>query len=192
MDELTYLTAPRRLMQIVGRTAELGFEMASEPRTGALLRTLAATKRAGRFLELGTGTGMGTAWLLDGMDAASELISVDNDARVQGIAREALAENRRLRLVTEDGLAFLRRQEEASFDFVFADAMPGKYDGLELALRLVKPGGLYVIDDMLPQSNWPEGHAEKVPVLLAALASRDDFWTVSLTWSSGLAVAVKR
>jgi len=40
---------------------ELGFTMGSEPRTGALLRTLAASKPGGRFLELGTGTGVGRA-----------------------------------------------------------------------------------------------------------------------------------
>src|ERR1700761_3331214 len=46
----------------------------------------------------------------------------------------------------------------------------GKYDGLEESLRVVKPSGFFVIDDMLPQPNWPEGHAAKVPVLLNALA----------------------
>ena len=50
-------------------TEELGFTMASEPKTGALLAVLAASKPGGQFLELGTGTGLGTAWLLSGMDA---------------------------------------------------------------------------------------------------------------------------
>jgi hypothetical protein len=31
---------------------------------------------------------------------------------------------------------------------------------------MLKPGGLYVIDDMLPQPNWPEGHAAKAEVLI--------------------------
>jgi predicted O-methyltransferase YrrM len=55
--------------------------MASEPLVGALLRSLAASKPGGRFLELGTGTGVATAWLLDGMDDRATLVSVDNDAR---------------------------------------------------------------------------------------------------------------
>jgi hypothetical protein len=42
-------------------TEALGFTMMSEPRTGALLATLAASKPGGRMLELGTGTGLGTA-----------------------------------------------------------------------------------------------------------------------------------
>jgi predicted O-methyltransferase YrrM len=53
--------------------------MASEPLVGALLRTLVASKPAGRFLELGTGTGVATTWMLDGMDPASALTTVDTD-----------------------------------------------------------------------------------------------------------------
>ena len=37
----------------------MSFDMISEPKVGALLATLAASKPAGRFLELGTGTGHG-------------------------------------------------------------------------------------------------------------------------------------
>ena len=165
--------------------------MASEWRTGALLRTLAASKPGGRLLELGTGTGIATCWLLDGMDAASRLVSVDVDPSVQSVAREALSEDARLTLVTEDALAFLRRQQPRSFDLVFADALPGKYEGLDEALRVVKRGGLYIIDDMLPQPNWPEGHAAKVPVLLDQLSAHSDFQSVPVAWASGIVIAVR-
>lgn len=106
--------------------------------------------------------------------------------------RSVLRSDSRLTLVIEDGLAFLKKQSAASFDFVFADAVPGKYEGLEEALRVIGPGSFDVMDDMLPQANWPEGHAEKIPVLLNALASREDFRLVSIAWASGLSVAVKR
>jgi predicted O-methyltransferase YrrM len=52
------------------------------------------------------------------------------------------------------------------FDLVFADTWPGKYTNLTEALGLVAVGGLYVIDDMLPQPNWPEGHPAKVTTLV--------------------------
>ena len=171
MDDLRYIQQPPALGQILERTQALNFNMASEPRTGALLRTLAASKPSGRLLELGTGTGIATAWLLAGMDAGSILISVDTDPQVQAVARECLGSDPRLSLITEDGAAFLRRQPPQSFDLVFADAMPGKYEALDDALAVVKPGGFYIIDDMLPQPNWPEGHAEKVPVLLDRLTT---------------------
>jgi predicted O-methyltransferase YrrM len=166
--------------------------MASEPRTGALLRALAASKPGGRFLELGTGTGLATAWILSGMDGASQLTSVDTDARVQGVAREFLGSDARLSLVLSDGLEFLKGAGPESFDFVFADAMPGKYEGLDECLRTVRRGGFYVIDDMLPQENWPEGHAAKIPVLLDALARNEEFAMVPMEWSSGIVVAARR
>jgi len=166
--------------------------MASEDRTGALLRVLAASKPAGRFLELGTGTGVATAWLLDGMDAASQLTSVDVSAAFQDAARDVLGGDSRLTLVAEDALAFLERQPEASFDMVFADALRGKYEGLDLALRAVKPGGFYVIDDMLPQPNWPEGHEARVEELLKSLPARGDFEIAPMAWASGLVVAVRK
>ena len=143
------------------------------------------------MLELGTGTGVATCWLLDGMDPSSELISVDVDEGVQRIARELLSSDTRLTLITEDAIAFLRRQKPCSFDLVFADALRGKYEGLEEALRVVKPGGFYVIDDLLPRPNWPKGHAPKVPALLAVLAARADFRMTPVAWASGMAVAVR-
>lgn len=192
MEDLSYIQTPQSLAKIQAHTGKLGFTMASEPRIGALLRTLAASKPAGRLLELGTGTGVATAWLLSGMDATSTLVSVDTDERVQAVAREALGADPRLALIVEDGAEFLRKQSEKSFDLVFADAMPGKYEALDEALAVVRPGGFYVIDDLLPQPNWPDGHAEKVPVLLKRLAADTGFHMAPLQWASGVAVAVRK
>ena len=192
MQDLTYLQPPPQLLSIQQRTAELQFSMASEPLVGAMLRTLAASKPGGRFLELGTGTGVATAWLLQGMDAGSTLVSVDIDPAAQQVASDVLGADSRLTLVTSGGLEFLREQPAASYDFVFADAMPGKYEGLEDALLVVKVGGFYVIDDLLPQSNWPEGHAEKVPVLIERLAANSSFEVLPLVWASGVVVAVRK
>jgi predicted O-methyltransferase YrrM len=192
MDDLGYLRPPRALAAIQARTAELNFDMASEPRTGALLQMLAASKPGGRFLELGTGTGIATAWILSGMDSASTLISIDTDEQLQAVAREALCHDARLKLLSHDGAAFLWRQPKKSFDLVFADAIPGKYEALDEALAIVKPGGYYVIDDMLPQPNWPEGHAEKVPALIDRLAADPRFVMLPLVWSSGVVVLVRK
>lgn len=192
MEDIQYIQPPPSLSAILARTEELKFAMASEPRTGALLRVLAASKPAGQLLELGTGTGVSTAWLLSGMDADSTLVSVDTDPQVQAVAREALGDDKRLTFILEDGAAFLRRQTPESFDLVFADAMPGKYDALDEALAVVKVGGFYVIDDMLPQPNWPEGHAEKVPVLLDRLAGDERFHAAPMAWASGVVVLVRK
>ena len=192
MDDLSYFRPPPALEAIQARTAELQFDMASEPRTGALLQMLAASKPCGRLLELGTGTGLATAWLLSGMDAGSSLISVDTDEEVQAVAREALCQDTRLKLVTHDGAAFLWRQPKKSFDLVFADAVPGKYEALDEALAIVKTGGFYVIDDMLPQLNWPEGHGEKAQALIERLAADERFVMLPMPWSTGIIVLVRK
>jgi predicted O-methyltransferase YrrM len=76
---VTAAPIPAVLDRIQRETERIGFTRASEPKTGSLLRALAASKPAGQFLALGTGTGVGTAWLLAGMDASSALVSVDSD-----------------------------------------------------------------------------------------------------------------
>lgn len=192
LNDLDLVQPPAALAEIDARTHAIGFDMASEPRTGALLRALAVSKPGGRLLELGTGTGVATAWILAGMDAEAIFTSVDIDSRCQEVAREFLGRDSRLTLVLEDGLKFLSRQPSESFDFVFADAIPGKYEGLEDCLRVVKPGGFYVIDDLLPQPNWPPGHAEKVPLLINRLTGDGRFAIAALSWATGLIVAVRR
>ena len=175
LDDAVFAHRPPALDAIERETVRLGFTMASEPKTGALLATLAATKPGGRALELGTGTGIGTAWLLAGMDAAARLDTVDTDPRVVGVARTVLGSDARVAFHLEDGAAFIARASAASYDLVYADAWPGKFSHLTEALALLRPGGLYVIDDLLPQANWPDGHGDKVRALVADLEGRADF-----------------
>jgi predicted O-methyltransferase YrrM len=192
LDRTPETGAPETWRRIAAHTARLGFDMPSEPRTGAFLKMLAATKPGGRMLELGTGTGLATAWLLAGMDAGARLTSVDVAPDLQAVARAELGDDSRVEFVIEDGLAFLQRQPPASYDLIFADAMPGKYEGLEDALALVKPGGIWIGDDMLPQTNWPEGHEARVAGLLETLQGRAGWAVVEMAWASGLVVAVRR
>jgi predicted O-methyltransferase YrrM len=192
LNDLDLVQPPEALAAIEARTHAMGFDLASESRTGALLRALAASKPGGRLLELGTGTGVATAWILAGMDANATLASVDSEPNHQQVARDLLGHDSRLTLVLEDGHEFLKRQPEASYDFVFADAMPGKFEGLENCLQVVKPGGYYVVDDILPQAKWPAGHAEKVSQLVNLLAGDDRLAIVPLVWATGIIVAVRR
>ena len=183
---------PEAIQGIVADTEAMSFTMVSEPRVGALLAALAASKPAGRFLELGTGTGHGTAWLLAGMDASSSLDTVDTDEGVVAVARRHLGSDRRVRFHVMDGAEFLVNSEREAFDLIYADAWPGKFSHLEDALALLRPGGIYVIDDLLPQPNWPEAHAPKVPALIDDIERRGEFVTVRLAWASGLMLVVRR
>jgi len=173
-------------------TEALGFLQMSEISTCSLLKTLAATKPSGEFLELGTGTGLATAWILDGMDEESTLISLDNDETLLNVAKENLGIDRRLTLICTDGNEWLKRNSKMRFSFIFADTWPGKYMMLEETLAMLAPGGIYIIDDMLPQSNWPEGHAEKVAKLLSTLDAQNDLAITKMHWASGIVLAVKK
>ena len=182
---------PRVLDAIYAETEAVGFKMASDPQTGSLLRTLAASKPRGKLLELGTGTGFGTASILSGMDNDSRLESVESDAKVLAVAQQHLGNDRRVTFYHEDGALFLQRTQGRLFDFIYADTWPGKFTHLAEALALLAPGGFYLIDDLLPQPNWPDDHAPKVPLLIAELESRADLSLTKLCWATGLIVATK-
>jgi predicted O-methyltransferase YrrM len=192
MDDAPLHQQPAPLAGIVGETAAMNFTMISEARVGALLSVLAASKPRGRLLELGTGTGHGAAWLLAGMDAATTLDTVDTDANVVDVARRHLHADRRVTFHVMDGAAFLTAAGREPYDLIYADAWPGKFSYLDDALALLRPGGIYVIDDLLPQPNWPEGHAPKVPLLIDDIERRPEFSTVRLAWASGLMLVVRR
>lgn len=192
MNDLEIGQMPAALGAIVSDTQALGFSMISEPKVGALLAALAASKPRGRLLELGTGTGHGTAWLLSGMDAASSLDTVDTDPTVVAVAKRHLGSDRRVTFHVADGAEFIRGAQHGRFDLIYADAWPGKFTDLDEALELLRPGGMYLIDDLLPQPNWPEGHAPKVPRLIEDLERRTGFASVKLSWASGLMMVVRR
>ncbi len=102
MHENIYLKAPVVLGLIEAETKAICFSMSSERLTGAFLRALAASKPRANILELGTGTGISTAWLLDGMDEESHLTTVDNDLTRVEIAKRYLGTDRRVTFHIED------------------------------------------------------------------------------------------
>ena len=186
-----FISFPPQYARILAKSEDAGFTMNSDVLTGTLLRALAASKLTGRFLELGTGCGLGTCWILEGMSADSRLLSIDTDSGFQSIARAELGHDNRVSFQLGDAGAFLE-SSNASFDIIYADAWPGKYSHLNEALELLKPGGIYVVDDMLPQSNWPDDHAPKAERLLADLHAHPGLSSTFLAWSTGIVMCVKR
>ena len=194
MDDTNNLHPPKILSAIMADTKRLDFKMASEPMVGSLLRTLAASKAKGRFLELGTGTGLATAWLLDGMDSDSTLLTMDNDQALLDVAQRHLGHDSRLSVVCDDGDQFIKSMslKKDRFDFIFADTWSGKYRYLEETLGMLNRNGLYIIDDMLPQPNWPEDHPPKVKGLLDFLEKKNDFVITKMAWSCGIVICAKK
>lgn len=193
MKNLNYIRPPETFEAIARDSKARAFDMPSEVDVNALLRTLAAVKPAGRCLELGTGTGLASSWILDGLGPQGRLTTVDNESTWVEVARSHLGKDSRVEIVCADGDEFLHQasKESTRYDLIFADTWSGKYRLLDLALNLIAPGGMYVIDDMLPQPNWPEGHAAKVQILMDQLAQWPHLKLCSLPWSCGVVIATK-
>ncbi|MBA4298876.1 Predicted O-methyltransferase YrrM [Algoriphagus alkaliphilus] len=188
----SYDPLPQSYLEIQKATEESGFNMASDLEACSLLRTLAVTKPGGKFLELGTGTGLSTAWILDGMDENAMLTSIDFDDSVLSIARKFLGSDPRLKLELIDGEKWVESNRDSRFDYIFADTWHGKYLLLDEVLEMLKIGGFYIVDDMLPQPNWPEGHAEKAEKFVKKLESYPFLNITKLNWSTGIIVATRK
>jgi predicted O-methyltransferase YrrM len=191
MKDAEIMDVPVQYESIVEATRCLSFNMNSDLYTGSLLKTLAASKVGGRILELGTGGGLATSWILEGLDFQAKLLTVESNAALLGIAKQQLNDPR-IEFILADAYEWLKKYNGDKFDLIFADAMPGKYDLFEETFGLLKSGGFYIIDDMLPQPNWPEGHAEKVDGFIDMLESRHDLALTKMNWSTGIIIVVKK
>ncbi|HEY2649064.1 MAG TPA: class I SAM-dependent methyltransferase [Puia sp.] len=190
MNDAVLTDIPVQYDRIKEDTTKLSFQMNSDLYTGSLLKTLVASKKSGRILELGTGGGLATSWILKGMDQHSDLLTVENNAALWKIASGQLRDDR-IEFILADGYVWLKEYMGEKFDLIFADAMPGKYDLFEETIRMLKSGGFYILDDMMPQVNWPVGHAEKVDDFIHMLESRKDLVMTKMNWSTGIIIAVK-
>lgn len=182
---------PDEYEKIKEATNELKFNMASDLYTGSLLKTLAASKPSGRFLELGTGTGLATAWIVAGLDNKSSLLTIENNSLLIGVAKKYITDSR-VEFMLADAYEWIAGYQGEKFDFIFADAMPGKYDLFDETMGILKHGGLYIIDDMLPQPNWPPGHENKVDEFIKRLEERNDLLLTKMNWSTGIIIVSKK
>ncbi|WP_173038954.1 O-methyltransferase [Phytohabitans flavus] len=182
---------PAALAGILADAEAREFVMSCEARTGSLLATLAASKPGGRLLELGTGTGAGAAWLLDGAEAGARLTTVEVDPDVQAVAVKHLGLDPRVTFVTADADEWLSTYDGEPFDLAFVDCIPGKFHRMDEVVALLKPGGLYIGDDLLPHPGWPAEHHDRVDAFVAGLPLVPGLRTTTLAWASGLVIGVK-
>lgn len=172
------------------------------PGAGAALRVLAATLGARSVVEIGTGAGVGSIWLLRGMRPDGVLTTIDVEPEHHRAARETFTEagipSNRVRLISGRALEVLPRLTDAAYDIVFCDGDKLEYAGyLEQALRLLRPGGAVVFDNAL----WHDRVAdptqrdeETTAIRELGRAVREDEQLVSalLATGDGLLVAVKK
>jgi predicted O-methyltransferase YrrM len=145
------------------RAAEVGLP-ALDPAGGAVLRLLASAVGAKHAVELGTGAGVSTLWLLRGLTPDGVLTSVDSDGEHQRLAKASLADaevpSGRVRLISGRALEVLPRLSEKSYDVVFCDAARSENpDYLTAALTLLRPGGIVVFAGALAGGRVAESTA---------------------------------
>ncbi len=180
------------------RAAEVGVG-AVDPPTGAALRFLVAAASGKAVIELGTGAGVSSLWLLRGMRPDGILTSVDSESEHQRLAKTSLTEAGvpagRARLIAGRALNVLPRLSDAAYDLVFCDAARSEnVDYLDAALRLLRPGGLLVYAGALAGGKIAEPSARDADtVALRELAKivRDEprLVTAALPVGQGLLVA---
>ena len=146
---------------------------------------------SGQFLEIGTGTGLSLSWIVEALDKDSKVISIDNNESYQLIAKKYFDNDSRVTIICQDGSKWINTNQDKRFDLIFADAWAGKYENLDQTLNLLKVGGIYLIDDMLPQTNWPAGHQDNVARLVNHLGSLENFKVTKMNWSTGLIIVTK-
>ena len=86
MNDTNILDIPEQYEAIQQKSAEIGFTMPSDLLVGSLLKSLVSAKPKGLFLELGTGVGLSLAWMIEGMDQESKIVSIDNDPKLSDLA----------------------------------------------------------------------------------------------------------
>jgi len=191
MNEQVIHDIPESFKILSAKCTEIGFDQPSDLLIGSFLKTLVSSKPAGKILEMGTGIGLSLSWMMEGLGQNAEIISFDNDQKLIDIVKSTLTEDSRLKIECIDGFEWLEKHNSEKFDLIFADTWPGKYYELDITLDMVSVGGYYIIDDMNPAGDWPEGHAEKANQLIEYLENRSDFHITKMNWSTGVIVCTK-
>lgn len=174
------------------RVAErAGFGLSSDTTTGSLLRTLAATKPGGRILEVGTGVGVGAAYLLAGMDSAARLTTLERNPALAKAARALLADDR-AEVVTTDAIEWLTAYDGPPFDLVFVDTTVAKFERRDLLYAHMVTGSLLIADDLLPQEKWVTAHFPKVERFRKEILAEPELLATLVDWGSGMVVAAFR
>ena len=130
--------------------AATGFAHSSTDEVGRLLRTLVATIDDGVVAEIGSGCGVGTAWLASALRPDVSLVTVELDAerarRVAGLFARATA-------VTVLSGDWHQLRERAPFALLFGDGDRCKDEDLHPLLRR---GGIVVLDDFTDPADWSD------------------------------------
>src|SRR5262245_45021117 len=112
-----------------------------------LLQTLAAQVRGGVIGEMGTGAGVGAAWMACAMGKDSRIVTIEADAARAAAVAELFAGDERITVLHGDALELAAH---GPFDLIFCDAGPGKLSHQYATVAMMRPCGLILLDDLTP------------------------------------------
>ena len=197
---------PDLLRQLREETARLPqSRMQISPEQGALMAMLVGLMGARRCLEVGTFTGYSALSVALALPAEGRLVCCDLSREWTDVARRywdsaGVADRIELRIGPAiDTLdALLAEGDADSFDFAFIDADKPNYDAYyERALRLVRPGGVIAIDNVLwsgavidPEDDTPDTRA--IRALNDKIAGDERVDAVLVPIGDGLTLARRR
>lgn len=115
---------------------------------------IAGALRARGVVEIGTGAGVASLWLLRGMAPDGVLTTIDPESEHLRAAKAAFAEEgvpvHRTRTIARPPLDVLPRLTDGAYDLVLVGSDPQAYgEYVEAAVRLLRPGGVLVVADAL-------------------------------------------
>lgn len=171
------------------RGIELGVNDAT-PGSGAYFRYVASLIAAQSVVEIGTGSGVGTLWLLKGVMNSGVITSIDPEVQHTQIAREVLMDAdvspSRYRLITSDYLEVMRKLADRAYDLVVFRGNPEDIlDVIDEAHRILRVGGILAIDHFYGGGKVPDP-AQRDPKTVALrdagkfLKSQNEIWSISL------------
>jgi predicted O-methyltransferase YrrM len=183
---------PLLVAAAASRAREAGFPMSCDPDVGQLLAVLAAHLPAqAKVLELGTGAGVGTAWMTAGLLPRTDVTvtTVENDRQVAALAARgdwpsfvSLRHGDALKLLAEGG----------TYDLIFADAPDGKWRGLDHTIAALGPHGMLIVDDMTPMPGWPDMQRAGQNRVRHALLTAPELISAELATGSGVILSTHR
>jgi predicted O-methyltransferase YrrM len=138
------METPPLVLRALDLAAAHGFEKSSRPEDGALLHVLAARRGTTRAAEIGTGVGVGAAWIASALPPGVPLFTAEIDPELAARAAELFADDPDVTVLAGSWRETL--PAEAPFDFVFVDGGDAK-DDVDAVVGILAPGGTAVLDD---------------------------------------------
>jgi predicted O-methyltransferase YrrM len=138
--------------------AQHGFTKSCRDEDGLLLHVLAGRRGVERVAEIGTGAGVGTAWLASALPPGVPLYTAERDPTLAQAAAELFAGDPDVRVLGGDWRGVL--PPHAPFDLIFVDGGRAK-DDPDAVLGLAAPGATVVLDDFSARREEPDLRRER-------------------------------